>query len=315
MSQLFCGYLRSELICPSCGKSSSNFELFQDLSLEVKDGTESIWDALETFTNPEVLDIANKYFCSECKREVRAEKRLSVNLAPNVLVLRLKRFRVGFQGKINKKVSFPVDLVLRKNQHEDAQKDKALYKLFGAVVHLDMFDISSFGHYIAFVRDCRSNWWKLDDHKVESVSQASVLKQKAYLLFYVRTSQSIVIPPKSDFNKLEKLEEVKIAESMMEKSETKSEPPLMCDIPAASIVPEKCANGCGFFGNPQTRNLCSQCFSKLHSKEAKILEDHRAIKLAEERVKLQKEAKLSRIQAQVEAARAANLREAERQHF
>jgi hypothetical protein len=318
VSHLFGGYLQSELLCPSCGKTSSSFEHFEDLSLEIFDATDSITDALEAFTNPQVLDIANKYTCSECSKQVRAEKRLTIHHAPNILVMHLKRFRVGFQGKINKKVEFPVDLGIKPYMSTATSEiDKAVYKLYGVVVHLDLFNISSFGHYIAFLRDCRSNWFKLDDNRVESVPLSTVLKQNAYLLFYVRTGGSQPTPPPvSTLESLKKSPTEKLAVAANEpsvdsKMEEKDVQPAAPPLEIISSEPQKCLNNCGFFGFPATRGYCSQCFGKLFPDDAKQMEKEREKRLKEDRQKLQEESLLSRQEAKAEAVRQQKLRDAE----
>ena len=53
-------------------------------------------------------------------------------------------------------------------------------------VHLDKFNISSFGHYIAFVKTS-SGWVVCDDAHVVPVGEEIVLQQRAYVLFYDRT--------------------------------------------------------------------------------------------------------------------------------
>jgi ubiquitin C-terminal hydrolase len=51
------------------------------------------------------LDGANKYKCPRQNKAVRALKRMSVDAAPNVLMIQLKRFEFSFSGhKISKKV-------------------------------------------------------------------------------------------------------------------------------------------------------------------------------------------------------------------
>ncbi len=53
----------------------------------------------------EVLDGSNKYKCAKEKRLVRAVKRMTVEVAPNVLMIQLKRFEFSLSGhKISKKV-------------------------------------------------------------------------------------------------------------------------------------------------------------------------------------------------------------------
>jgi ubiquitin carboxyl-terminal hydrolase 36/42 len=41
------------------------------------------------------------------------------------------------------------------------------------------------GHYVAFVKDPRGGWFKMDDHKASPVSPSEVLKVQAYMLFYI----------------------------------------------------------------------------------------------------------------------------------
>jgi ubiquitin carboxyl-terminal hydrolase 36/42 len=57
----------------------------------------------------EYLDGANKYACEKCGRYVRARRGLAVAVAPNVLVLTLKRYTTGVFGKLNKTVSLHID--------------------------------------------------------------------------------------------------------------------------------------------------------------------------------------------------------------
>lgn len=54
----------------------------------------------------EVLDGGNKYRCPRQNKAVRAVKRMSMEVAPNVLMIQLKRFEFSFSGhKMGKKVS------------------------------------------------------------------------------------------------------------------------------------------------------------------------------------------------------------------
>ncbi len=54
----------------------------------------------------EVLAGANKYKCPRQQKAVRAIKRMTVDVMPNVLMIQLKRFEFSFSGhKISKKVA------------------------------------------------------------------------------------------------------------------------------------------------------------------------------------------------------------------
>ena len=46
------------------------------------------------------------------------------------------------------------------------------------------------GHYIAYVKSSSGFWYCMDDSDVRQVNIAHVLKQQAYLLFYVRCHDS-----------------------------------------------------------------------------------------------------------------------------
>jgi ubiquitin carboxyl-terminal hydrolase 36/42 len=53
-------------------------------------------------TAEEVLDGDNRYACDGCRQRCRASRSTRFEVAPNSLVLCLKRFGTGRFGKINK---------------------------------------------------------------------------------------------------------------------------------------------------------------------------------------------------------------------
>ena len=202
--------------------------------------------------------------CGHCHRASRALKKISLFQPPNILMIQLKRFRGGMFGKVNKSISFPAEISLRKYMSEcvirrameDATAAAAAnggsngasegvvvngnggsaaeaefntqYRLYAVIVHLDLLAISSFGHYICYVRgpppltpsaaaaaasssssaaaaaslavpsaagstaaSAESDWFKIDDDEVTRVSEKTVLAQKAYILFYQRNAPFI----------------------------------------------------------------------------------------------------------------------------
>lgn len=115
LHQLCQGVTASQVACPKCEYTKTNFESFAEggLSLEITAATDTLEEMLEAFTCPERLDKENKLTCSGCQQKVRASKQLSLYQAPNILCMHLKRFRQGFQGKVNKPIQFPAVLHLR----------------------------------------------------------------------------------------------------------------------------------------------------------------------------------------------------------
>ena len=43
-----------------------------------------------------------------------------------------------------------------------------LYMLYAVVVHLDTLNASFSGHYVAYVKDLRGSWFKIDDTEVHT---------------------------------------------------------------------------------------------------------------------------------------------------
>ncbi|KAI3902924.1 hypothetical protein MKW92_029139, partial [Papaver armeniacum] len=187
--KIFGGRLRSQVKCTQCNYCSNTFDPFLDLSLEIN-RADSLRRALQHFTATEQLDGGEKHYqCQRCKQKVRALKQLTVDKAPYVLSVHLKRFGSHVQGqKINKNVEFGPTLDLRPYYSGPHQGDLK-YTLYGVLVHAGWSTRS--GHYYCFVRTSTGMWHSLDDNTVRQVSEKVVLQQKAYMLFYVRDVKSL----------------------------------------------------------------------------------------------------------------------------
>ncbi|CAN6252961.1 unnamed protein product [Urochloa humidicola] len=182
--RIFGGRLRSQVRCTNCSHCSNKFDPFLDLSLEIGNAT-TLLKALYNFTEEEVLDGGEKHYnCQQCKQKVAAKKRFLIDKAPSVLTIHLKRFSpFNPLQKIDKKVDFPTTLNL-KPFVSDSEGTDFKYRLYGVLVHAGWNTQS--GHYYCFVRTSSGLWHNLDDNKVRQVREADVLRQKAYMLFYVR---------------------------------------------------------------------------------------------------------------------------------
>ncbi|CAA0831942.1 Ubiquitin carboxyl-terminal hydrolase 18 [Striga hermonthica] len=156
---------------------------------------ESLEECLDQFTTREKLHGDNMYKCDGCNAYVMAWKRLTIQRAPNILTIALKRFQSGRFGKLNKRVTFPetLDLRLYLSQSEDGND---IYKLYAVIVHIDMLNASFFGHYICYIKDLSGDWYRIDDCKVERVDLDEVLSQGAYMLLYsrIRARPSCLLP-------------------------------------------------------------------------------------------------------------------------
>jgi hypothetical protein len=163
------------------------------------------WDR---FTQPEILDENNTWYCPGCKSHVQAKKSLEVWSLPKVLVLHLKRFEARnliWRDKLTTLVNFPLaGLDLTKRHLEPVHGKKSVYDCFAVVNH---FGSMMFGHYTAFANhdaargvtsDTGSGnlkngglgtWMNFDDESVSEMSPSRVATEAAYILFYVRREQ------------------------------------------------------------------------------------------------------------------------------
>lgn len=183
--RIFGGTLRNELLCSKCHYSSKTYNSFLNLSLEISKGVSSVNAALKHFTEKERLTAGNEWFCEKCKMKVTATKQLTINHAPQVLVLHLKRFcHLGmFNTKVNKRIDF--DLELKVNCSGETPSVIS-YKLVGLIRHYG--NSSHSGHYVAFVLSSNGQWFEMNDSNVTAISAKRVLEQEAYVLFYVRST-------------------------------------------------------------------------------------------------------------------------------
>ncbi|KAJ6753944.1 UBIQUITIN CARBOXYL-TERMINAL HYDROLASE 15 [Salix purpurea] len=151
----FGGRLRSKVKCLRCHHESERYENIMDLTLEIFGWVESLEDALTQFTTPEELDGENMYRCGRKSRMLPAP-------CIKFTLLVESWYDEGKYGKINKCITFPdmLDMIPFMTGSGDVPP---LYMLYAVVVHLDTLNASFSGHYVAYVKDLRGSWFKIDD--------------------------------------------------------------------------------------------------------------------------------------------------------
>ena len=82
--------------------------------------------------------------------------------------MKILRFVVLLQsgkfGKLNKPIRFPEILDLA--PFMSGTSDLPIYRLYGVVVHLDIMNAAFSGHYVCYVKNFQSRWFKVDDSVV-----------------------------------------------------------------------------------------------------------------------------------------------------
>ncbi|CAM9707382.1 unnamed protein product [Bubo scandiacus] len=184
--QIFAGFLRSRVTCLSCNMVSDYYEAFLDVPLHIK-AASSVTAALENFVKPEQLDGENGFKCSRCDKMVAASKRFTVHHAPKVFTVCLNRYEDFTSRKISKFVEYPEYLDLRPYMSQTTG-EPLLYSLYAVLVHHGA--ICHAGHYYCYTKASNGLWYVMDDSSVDRCDIDTVLRQQAYLLFYIRCSES-----------------------------------------------------------------------------------------------------------------------------
>ncbi|XP_062516621.1 ubiquitin carboxyl-terminal hydrolase 3-like [Corticium candelabrum] len=206
VSGIFGGQLRSEVNCLTCESLSIKHDPILDLSLDIPQQFVNmrgkgrpqcrIQDCLASFVQKEELDETEFYQCTRCQSRQRSTKKLWMTSLPPVLCLHLKRFRFTnmFRTKIDIHVQFPImglDMLPFLYATEETQKAACqnYYDLAAVIVHHGS-GVSS-GHYTAYAcSQIAGTWFHFNDSTVTEVSTEQVASCKAYILFYVRRTNS-----------------------------------------------------------------------------------------------------------------------------
>ncbi|GLI62867.1 hypothetical protein VaNZ11_005603, partial [Volvox africanus] len=227
--QVFGGYLRRATLCDCCGYVSQSHESVLGLEVHLGSRVSSVEAGLRGYFADEVLDEGNEYRCDRCRQLVCATRRVRLEVAPNALVITLKRFATtgvpaGAWGpkmsKDTRPIALRMDLDLTPFMAPGAlDQGPAAYCLYGVVQHLGVSSPGSgsgflsaacseydntgpshmslsmhVGHYVAVVRGGNGCWYRCDDDEVTQVSEREVAAiTDAYLLFYERIQPHV--PP------------------------------------------------------------------------------------------------------------------------
>jgi ubiquitin carboxyl-terminal hydrolase 36/42 len=185
LNQILGGYLRSTVTCLSCKHESITFQHFMDLPLDIS-RVSTLNEALGGYFARENLEECG-YKCESCKKKVSATKRFSLERAPVVLCIQLKRFNV-MGGKLGKQITISQNLDLQKHLAKAGDlSQNCQYKLTSMVTHLG--GSASGGHYTAIGLAPNGNYYHFDDSCVSSISTESALRTNAYVLFYELTNR------------------------------------------------------------------------------------------------------------------------------
>jgi hypothetical protein len=155
-------------------------------------------DCFQFFSEPEVLDQDNQWFCPNCRQHVCAEKTVGIWRLPQVLILQLRRFVAGrYQAqKVETLVNFPDVMDLREFVAGAQACESQVYRLYAVSSHTGSLQG---GHYTAhaIVQDPRNDpdptprWYTFNDASVSKMKARACHSASAYLLFYEKVTPAM----------------------------------------------------------------------------------------------------------------------------
>ncbi|RMD44023.1 hypothetical protein DV735_g1051, partial [Chaetothyriales sp. CBS 134920] len=208
ISSLFAGQHASRLRCLACNNTSTTYEAFYSISIEIpRSGTATIYDCLRSYTMEEKLD--EVWRCPYCKCDREATKKIILTRLPEYLVIHFKRFassKFERAKKIHTPIEFPIYglnmdefVVSRPYPPVPGQEGKInlavappyRYDAYAVIRHLG--NTGDGGHYISIVKDPgRGVWRRFDDEKHFDLdpnklsSRDRLQNGEAYIVFFQR---------------------------------------------------------------------------------------------------------------------------------
>ncbi|KAL2829802.1 hypothetical protein BDW59DRAFT_34635 [Aspergillus cavernicola] len=215
ISSLFAGQHASRLRCTTCKRTSTTYEAFYSISVEIpSSGKGDIYQCLRSYCQEEMLSGDEVWKCPYCKCERVATKQIIITRAPQILVVHFKRFSAS-KTQSARKIHTPIDFPLHGLRMDDfvfSQPSQAItsdapnmglqdttsaieppftYDAYGVLRHLGSSMGS--GHYISLVRDAsRQCWRKFDDGRATDFIPRDLSfkdrlqNEQAYIVFYER---------------------------------------------------------------------------------------------------------------------------------
>ncbi|KAL4919891.1 hypothetical protein BDW62DRAFT_209343 [Aspergillus aurantiobrunneus] len=215
ISSLFAGQHASRLRCTTCKRTSTTYEAFYSISVEIPpSGKGDIYKCLRSYCQEEMLSGDEVWRCPCCKCERVATKQIIITRAPQILVVHFKRFSAS-KTQSARKIHTPVDFPLHGLRMDDfvfsqprqtvannapskglqdttsATEPPFTYDAYGVLRHLGSSMGS--GHYISLVHDAsRQCWRKFDDGRATDFSPRDLSfkdrlqNEQAYIVFYER---------------------------------------------------------------------------------------------------------------------------------
>ena len=181
ITQCFYSQIINIFTC-KCGFETYSFQKVLDFPLLLKKDCKKIEldNLLKAYFESEKIPFETK--CEKCKKKQIHKKEIKFSQTPNILILSLQRRNERTGKKNDCSLKFPEFLNIIDYIDKDfIDKNESKYMLYGIGNHIGDFN---FGHYFAYIKLNREQWYEFNDSKVNPYSNLIEKSSSAYILFY-----------------------------------------------------------------------------------------------------------------------------------
>jgi ubiquitin carboxyl-terminal hydrolase 8 len=166
------GQSKLDIQCLSCKNTTRTFEEFNTINLDIPIKNSDVTTLFINYLKKEKNnDTDNLYYCDQCKGNHASERKITLTILPNTLIIVLKRY-TETGAKLLSDVEY--DQTLHIKDHNSIKK----YTLTGIVHHFgNLYD----GHYTSSVK-INDTWYSIDDSSISEETEQD--RSTAYILFY-----------------------------------------------------------------------------------------------------------------------------------
>jgi ubiquitin carboxyl-terminal hydrolase 8 len=146
----------------------------------------SIYDCIDAFIQPEIMDGQNAWFNENTNTKESAKKQVRFWNFPKILVVTFKRFSPDGKHKMTNMIDFPVDNLDLSKYVTGYNALSFMYDLYAVCYH---FGNMRGGHYTSCVKKVHPvggiQWVYCDDERVQTIPDPKyIVTPDAYCLFY-----------------------------------------------------------------------------------------------------------------------------------
>ena len=172
--KMYHGSTRTSILCKKCNTVKNVHEDFNSINLNIPiQQSSNVTDLFIKYLDTELYDSSdNLYFCETCNNLECYEKKVYLDILPEVFIVVLKRYT--FTGsKIISDVSFHDNMVIKEHSTGEIKQ----YKLNSVINHIgNLYN----GHYTNYIS--KNVLMHIDDEKIRV--DESINNENAYILFY-----------------------------------------------------------------------------------------------------------------------------------